>query len=80
MTTDKVDYRFGGGKERIEMSSYDAASPRKFTLPSINGIPVNLRPPTTYQSPYLNGKFGSDRITVTVGPLARILDFSAPGE
>jgi hypothetical protein len=31
---------------------------------------------TAYQSPFLNGSFGDDRIHVTVGPVTRILDFS----
>jgi hypothetical protein len=75
VTTDKVDYRFG--TQRIEMNRYDAAAPEKFMLPSISGKPVDLRPATTYQSPYLNGAFGSDKITVTVGPITRILDLSA---
>jgi len=43
---------------------------------TINGKPVDLHPPMTYQSPYLNGAFGSDKINVTVGPLQRVLDFS----
>jgi len=79
VTTDKVDYRFGDGKESLEMSRYDAASPQKFALPRVNGVSVDLRPPTTYQSPYLNGAFRSDKITVTVGPITRVLDFSETG-
>jgi hypothetical protein len=39
------------------------------------GKPVDLRPEMTYQSPYLNGAFGDDRITVTVGPIRQIYDF-----
>jgi hypothetical protein len=69
-----VDYHIGN--QHIEMNRYDAAAPEKFMLPRINGKPVELRPATTYQSPYLNGGFGSDHITVTVGPIKRILDFS----
>jgi hypothetical protein len=76
VTADKVDYRFGAEPKRLEMTRYDAASPESFVLPCINGIPVDLRPPATFQSPYLNGRFGSHRISVTVGPVARILDFS----
>jgi hypothetical protein len=80
VTADAVDYRFGDGGERIEMTRYDAASAASFTLPRINGTSVDLRPPTTYQSPYLNGNFDSDRVSVTVGPVAQVLDFSEPGE
>jgi hypothetical protein len=50
-----------------------------FTLPRINGAPIELRPAATYQSPHLNGAFGSDRVTVTVGPVRRVLDFSGEG-
>ncbi len=74
---DKVDYRFDGAEgQHLQMNRYDAASPESFVLPCINGIPVDLRPAATYRSPYLNGTFGSDRISVTVGPVSRVLDFS----
>ena len=77
VTADAVDYRFGS--QRIEMSRYDAAAPQAFALPRINGVPLDPRPSTTFQSPYLNGAFGGDRITVTVGPITRVLDFAAGG-
>lgn len=79
VTAGKVDYRFGADT-RIEMTRYDATRPETFTLPRIDGAPVELRPAATYQSPFLNGAFGSDRITVTAGPITRVLDFSEPGE
>jgi hypothetical protein len=79
-TADKVEYRFGAGEKHLEMTRYDATSPENFTPPRINGTPVDLHPRATYQSPYLNGKFGSDRISVTVRPVARILDFSEQGK
>jgi len=50
------------------------------TLPLINGKPVDLHPSATYDSPYLNGAFGSDTITVTVGPIKRVLDFQRKQE
>ncbi len=77
VTADTVDYRFGA--QRIEMNRYDATVPQAFVLPRINGAPVELRPAATYQSPYLNGAFGGDRITVTVGPITRVLDFAGEG-
>lgn len=45
VTADKVDYRFGGGRERSEMSPYHPTSPESSALPRINGTPVDLRPP-----------------------------------
>lgn len=80
VTPDKVDYRFGPTGNRLEVTRYDPKAPDRFSLPLINSRPVDLRPPATYQSPYLNGAFGSDKITVTVGPIKRVLDFSAQGE
>ena len=41
----------------------------------MDGKPLNLRPEETYRSPYLNGKFGEDRVTVSVGPIRQIYDF-----
>jgi hypothetical protein len=74
-----VDYRFGGNYQHIEMFRYDVASRDSFILPRINGIPIDLHPASVYQSPYLNAKSGSDRITVTVGPVRQVLDFSGEG-
>lgn len=49
-------------------------------MPKLNGQPVALRPAKTYHSPYLNGDFGSDKVSVTVGPITRVLDFSGQGQ
>ena len=76
VTPEKVDYQFGPTANRLEVTLYDAKAIDRFTLPLINGKPVDLRPPLTYQSPYLNAPFGGDKITVTVGSIKRILDFS----
>jgi hypothetical protein len=79
VTADKVDYRFGT-EQRIEMNLYDAASPKNFTLPIINGTPVDLHPPAAFQSPYLNGKVGGNKVYVTVGSVSQVLDFSEPSQ
>lgn len=77
VSPDKVDYQFGPTTNHFEVARYDAKAIDRFTLPLINNTPVDLRPKTTYQSPYLNADFGSDRITVTVGNSRRILDFAS---
>jgi hypothetical protein len=60
----------------LEIFRYDVLTKGpSFELPRINGKTLNLKPETTYQSPYLNGKSGEDRITVTVGPIKQIYDF-----
>lgn len=74
VTADKVDYRFG--ENRMEVARYDARAPQSFTLPLINGKTVDLEPMAVYESPFLKGKSGGDPITVSVGPLRRVLDFS----
>jgi hypothetical protein len=80
VTPDKVDYQFGPATNHLEVARYDAKAVDRFTLPLINGKPVDLRPAMTFQSPYLNGEFGSDKISVSVGPVTRVLDFSAQGQ
>lgn len=77
VTADKVDYRSGEGSQHIEMFRYDLADRESFSLPRINGKPINLHPATVYQSPFLNGVSNSDRITVTLGPVRQILDFAS---
>ena len=76
VTPDKVDYQFGPGTNHLEVTLYDAKAFDRFLLPLINSKTVDLRPAKTYQSPYLNGDFGSDKISVTVGPIKRLLDFA----
>jgi hypothetical protein len=76
VTPDKVEYQFGPAADHVEVTLYDAKTLDRFTLPQINGKPVDLRPMKTYESPYLNGDFGSDKISVSVGPVHRQLDFS----
>jgi hypothetical protein len=58
------------------MDRYDARSPQSFTLPRINGKPLDLHPAAAYESPFLKGDFGGDRFEITVGPLKWVLDFS----
>lgn len=77
VTADKVDYRFEEGKQRVGMSLFDVKSPESFSLPRINGAPINLHPAAVYQSPFLNGVSNSDRITATVGPVRQVLDFAS---
>ena len=72
---DKVEYEFGPTHSRLEVTLYDGYVPDRFSLPLINGKPIDLRPSATYQSPYLNGAFGSDEVSVTVGPVKQVLDF-----
>lgn len=76
VTPDKVDYQFGPAANHLDVTLYDAKALDRFTLPLINGKSVDLRPANTYQSPYLNADFGSDKISVNVGPVHRVLDFS----
>jgi hypothetical protein len=76
VTPDKVDYQFGPAANHLEVTLYDAKALDRFSLPRINGKPLDLRPAKVYQSPYLNGDFGNDRISVSVGPVHRQLDFS----
>ncbi len=77
VTADKVDYRCGQGSQPIEMFRYDLAARESFSLPRINGTPIDLHPTAVYQSPFLNGVSNSDRINVTVGPVRQILDFAS---
>lgn len=81
VTSDKVDYQFGPTTNHLAVTLYDAKAPDHFILPLINGQPVDLRPAKTYQSPYLNADFGSDKVFVSVGQMGKILDFhNADGE
>ncbi|MEO6741929.1 MAG: hypothetical protein ABIP20_16925, partial [Chthoniobacteraceae bacterium] len=79
VTTDKVDYHFGPSGNHLEVTRYVPQTPDSFALPLINGKTVDLHPAATYQSPYLNGVFGSDKISVSVGLTKRVLDFSEKG-
>lgn len=71
----RVRYRPSADGPSLECFRYDVDAFREFKLPRVDGEPINLRPEWTYRSPYLNGRFGDDRITVTVGPLKQVYDF-----
>ncbi len=79
ITADRVDYHFGSSGNHLQVTRYAPQKPDSFALPLINGKPLDLHPAATYQSPYLNGAFGGDKIFVTVGPINRVLDFSEQG-
>jgi hypothetical protein len=80
VTAEKVEYQFGSAlSNHLEVTRYDAKEIDRFKLPLINGKPADLRPAKTYQSPYLNGEFGSDQISVSAGPIKRVIDFSEQG-
>ncbi len=79
VSPEAMDYQFGPAGDCISMKSYNPTTPIRFTMPRINGKPLNLRPWMTYRSPYLNGVFDSDNISVTVATIKRFLDFSARG-
>jgi len=72
---DRIEYRPGPDGRRLECFRYDVNAWERFRLPRIDGTPVDLRPEWTYRSPYLNGRFGDDKVTVTVGPVRRVYDF-----
>ncbi|NBS33647.1 MAG: hypothetical protein EBS83_12815 [Planctomycetia bacterium] len=76
VTPEAVSYSFVGNQ--IVMSRYDAHAPGSFALPLVNGQPIDLHPQAVYESPFLNGAYGGDRVTITVGGLSRTLDFQAP--
>ncbi|MCU0777214.1 MAG: hypothetical protein MUF86_06055 [Akkermansiaceae bacterium] len=77
VTAGKVNYSFGSGKQNIEMFRYDLAARDSFSLPRVNGSPIDLHPAAVYQSPFLNGVSASDRITATIGPVRQVLDFAS---
>lgn len=78
VTPDAVDWQCGPGTP-LTVTRYDPKSPDRFSLPRVGGVPIDVRPAATFESPFLNGAFGSDMITVTVGPAQRVLDFSEEG-
>ena len=77
VTPNRVDYEYGPAKTRLAVTLFDVENAEAFKLPEVNGKPIDLRPPVTWQSPYLNGRFGSEKVTVTVGSIKQVLDFSS---
>ena len=77
VSPNRVDYEYGPAKTRLAVKRYDVENPKPFKLPEVNGKPIELHPPMTWQSPYLNGRFGSEKVTVTVGSVKQVLDFGS---
>ncbi len=74
--TDTVEYRVMPERTRLEVFRYDADAHGRFRLPKVNGKTLNLKPSWKYSSPYLKARTGSDRFTVTVGPVEQVYDFA----
>jgi hypothetical protein len=49
----RVDYEYGPAKTWLAVTRFDVENPKSFKLPEVNGKPIELRPPVTWQSPYL---------------------------
>lgn len=73
---DRIKYKPAADGPALECFRYIVEEYKNFRLPTVDGKPINLRPSQTYKSPFLNGRFGDDRVTVTVGPIKRVYDFS----
>ena len=76
VTADKVDYRFGGGRTPRNDPLRRGVARKASPSPHQRHARRSPAPRPAYQSPYLNANFGSDHISVTVGPVTRVLDFS----
>ena len=74
VTKDAVDYH--SANTHLQVPRFNVEALTNYTLPKVNGAPINLRPQKTFQSPYFNSAFGSGQVSVTVGDLQRTLDFT----
>jgi len=72
---DRIEYRPAADGPVLRCFRYVVDRYQDFKLPTVDGEPINLRPDYVYKSPYLNGRFGDDVVTVTVGPVKRVYDF-----
>ena len=72
-----MDYEYGPLKTRLGVTLFNVENSGGFKLPEVNDMPIDLRPAMSWQSPYFNGRFGSEEVTVTVGSIEQVLDFSA---
>lgn len=73
--TDRVKYRGSPTGPVLECFRYDPHQYEQFQLPRIDGKELNLRPGMTFDSPILRSQFGSDKISVNVGPIRQVFDF-----
>jgi hypothetical protein len=76
VTAKSVQYQPHVDGPTLESFLYDPQNHKDFKLPLIHKKAIQLRPTWTYKSPYLNSDFGSDKITVSVGPIKEVYDFS----
>jgi len=72
----RIAYQSGRNGAQLECFRYDAFAFETFQRPTIAGQAIDLRPDWTFRSPYLNSRFASDRVKITVGPVKQIYDFS----
>ena len=70
-----MEYHFGPKTTQLAATLFEVDDLAGFSLPTVNGKPIDLHPATTWESPYLNGKFGGSSVSVTVGPVKQVLEF-----
>ena len=69
ISAERVTISGGVAGSAIHFFKFDPQDVAAFKLPEINGEPIILRPPHTFDSPYLKSAFGSARMSVEVGPI-----------
>ena len=69
---DTVTYQ--SEKTHLHVPLFNVEDLANYTLPKVNGTPIQLRHPKTLQSPYLNSTFGSGEVSVTINDIRRTLD------
>jgi len=47
--------------------------------PTINGEPVDYAPPFVHKSPFVNAAYNSGVVTISKGPVKKVLDFTSAG-
>lgn len=72
---DRIAYQSGPRGPRLECFRYNAYEFEDFRLPTVDGRSIDLRPEWTFNSPFLQNRFGEEQIKVSVGPVQQVYDF-----
>ena len=74
VTEGSVSYKFNSNTIKATvLNTHDLES---YRLPQVNGQEIELQPKKVWSSPFMNADFGSDKISINVGEVKQIIDFS----
>lgn len=74
VTEDSVTYKYNSNTLKTTvLNTQDLVN---YRLPEVNGKEIELHPKKVWNSPFIDAEFGSDKVSISVGEVKQVIDFS----